>query len=121
MAFAIHINMYVDTIYQHKLAVDMLVPSFLTPLPPPSPPHPSRLSQSTRFELPVSYIKLPLAIYFMLDNVYGKQSLTAGPPGKSQKRTFQLKHRADVFYTMRKKLKLNHCPIHREQSFTNLD
>ena len=76
-------------IYQHKLAIDMRVPSFLTSLPPPSPPHPSRLSQSTRFELPVSYIKLPLAIYFMYGNVYGKQSLTAGPPGKSQKRTFQ--------------------------------
>ena len=70
MAFAIHINMYVDTIYQHKLAVDMRVPSFLTPLPPPSPPHPSRLSQSTRFELPASYSKFPLAIYFTYGNGY---------------------------------------------------
>ena len=41
-----------------------------TPLPPSSPSHPSRLSQSTGFEFPVSYIKLPLAIYLTYGNVY---------------------------------------------------
>ena len=33
-------------------------------VPPPSPPHPSGLSQSTSFECPVSCIKLALVIYF---------------------------------------------------------
>ena len=31
------------------------------------------------------------------------------------------KHQVDMFCTMRKKLKLNHCLIHSEQSFPNLD
>ena len=35
-----------------------------------TPSHPSRLSQSTRFELPASYSKFPLAIHF----TYGKFS-----------------------------------------------
>ena len=36
----------------------------------PLPPYPSRLSQSTGFGCPASYIKLPLAIYFIYGNVY---------------------------------------------------
>ena len=40
------------------------------PLPPPSLPHSCRLSQSTGFGFPVSYIKLPLAICFIYGNVY---------------------------------------------------
>ena len=46
------------------------VPSLLNPLPLPSPPHPSRLSQSTGFGFPVSYSKFPLASYFISSNVY---------------------------------------------------
>ena len=46
------------------------VPSLLYPLSPPSPSHPSRLSQSTGFRFPASYSKLPLAIYFTYGNVY---------------------------------------------------
>ena len=34
------------------------------------PPHPSRLSQDTDFRYPVSYIKLPLAIYITYRSVY---------------------------------------------------
>ena len=41
-----------------------------THVTPPSPPHASRLSQSTSFGFPVSYIKLPLAICFTYGNVY---------------------------------------------------
>ena len=37
---------------------------------PPTPSHPSRLSQSTRFELPASYSKFPPTIYFTYGNVY---------------------------------------------------
>ena len=40
------------------------VPSILNPLPPLSIPYPSRLSQSTGFGCPASYIKLALIIYF---------------------------------------------------------
>ena len=36
----------------------------LNPLPPPSLPHPSGLSQSTSFECPASFIELTLVIYF---------------------------------------------------------
>ena len=40
-----------------------------TPLPPPSPSHPSGLSQCTGFEGPVLCIKLGLVIYFTYDNI----------------------------------------------------
>ena len=46
------------------------VTSFLEPRPPPSPSHPSRLSQSTGFGFPASYIKHALAIYFIYSNIY---------------------------------------------------
>ena len=46
------------------------VPSLLTSLLPPTPSHPSRLSQRTWFELPTSYSKFPLAICFTYGNVY---------------------------------------------------
>ena len=44
--------------------------ALLTPLQHPSPRHPSSLSQSTGFGFPVSYIRLPLAIYFTFGNVH---------------------------------------------------
>jgi len=42
----------------------------LKPLPSPSPPHPSRLFQSTSFGCPASCIKLALVIYFTYGDVY---------------------------------------------------
>ena len=47
----------------------MSPPSWISLLPP-TPSHSSRLSQSTWFELPPSYSKFPLAIYFAYVNVY---------------------------------------------------
>ena len=41
-----------------------------TPLPPPSPSHPSRSSQCTSPEHPVSCIRPGLAIYFTYDNIH---------------------------------------------------
>ena len=38
--------------------------------PPSWTSHPSRLSQRTGFELPASYGKLPLAVYFTYGNIY---------------------------------------------------
>ena len=46
------------------------VPLFWSPLPLPSSPHPSQLSQSTSFGCPASRIKLALAIYFTYCNVF---------------------------------------------------
>ena len=40
------------------------------PLPPPSLPHPSGLSQSTSFECPASCIKFALVIYFTFGNIH---------------------------------------------------
>ena len=40
----------------------------LNPLPPPSPPHPSGLSQSTSFECPASCMELALSICFTYGN-----------------------------------------------------
>ena len=40
------------------------------PIPPPSPSHPSGLSQCTSFECPVSCIKLEMVIYFTYDNIH---------------------------------------------------
>ena len=61
----------VFAIRQHELAISIhMSPNPWNPLPPPFPCHPSRLSQSTGFGFPTSYIKLPLAIYFTDGNVY---------------------------------------------------
>ena len=58
-----------SAIHQYESAIDTHVsPHSWISFPPPSPPHPSRLSQSTGFGFPASYIKLPLAICF----TYGK-------------------------------------------------
>ena len=46
------------------------VPLSWNPLHPPSPPHPSGLSQSTGFECPASCIKLALVICFTYGNIY---------------------------------------------------
>ena len=63
MGFAIH---------QHESATGAHVSPapILNPTPPPSPPHPSGLSQSTVFECPVSCIKLALVIYFTYGNIH---------------------------------------------------
>ena len=55
-----------------------LCPPSRTPLPPPSPSHPSGLSQRTGFECPVSCIKLGLVI----DVKYGSMhvSMLSIPP-----------------------------------------
>ena len=45
-----------------------------TPLPSPSPPYPSGLSQSTNFGCPASHIKLALAICFIYSNVWSNRS-----------------------------------------------
>ena len=47
-----------------------MCPPFQTPLPPPSPSHPSRLSKCTGFECPVSCIKLGLETYFTYDDIH---------------------------------------------------
>ena len=97
---------------EYKLATDMHVsPASWTAPPPPSPPHPSRLSQSTGFGCPVSYIKLALAICFTHGDVYvsvlfsnylpllplspkvcslcENGFLTPGPPGKSWRKEIE--------------------------------
>ena len=60
----------VFAIYQHGLAKGIHVSPYPEPLHASLLPHPSGLSQSTGFGCPASYIKLPLAIYFMYANVY---------------------------------------------------
>ena len=55
----------VSAIHQHKSATGL---SLNLLLKPPSPSHPSRLSQS--FGFPASYSKFPLAVYFTYDSVY---------------------------------------------------
>ena len=53
----------VSAIHQHASVKGIhMSPPPLTPLPPPSPSHPSRLS--LWLELPESHSKFPLAIYF---------------------------------------------------------
>ena len=57
--------MIVFAIHQYESAIGIhLSPLSCTPLPSPSPSHPSRLSQSTGFGCSASYVKLPMAIYF---------------------------------------------------------
>ena len=63
----------ISVIYQHKLAIG-------THMSPPSPSHPSKLSQSTSFGFPVSYGKFPLALCFTYGLIYvlGQQCLVSG-------------------------------------------
>ena len=49
--------------------VYMCPPSWIS-LPPPSPPHPSGLSQSTSFGYPASWIKFALVVYFTHGNIH---------------------------------------------------
>ena len=73
----ISIGSYCFTILWWFLAyIDMnqpwvyMCPPLWTPLPPPSPPHPSELSQCTGFECPISFIELGLVIYFTYGNTH---------------------------------------------------
>ena len=60
----------VSAVHQHDSAIGIhMSPPSWTYLPPPSPSHPSRLSQSTDFGIPMSYSKFPLAISFTYGNV----------------------------------------------------
>ena len=60
----------VFTIHQYGSAIGIhLSPPSCPLLPSSSPPHPSRLSQITRFGSPALYTKL-LSIYFAYGNVY---------------------------------------------------
>ena len=57
-------------IHQHRSAIGIHVsPSSWTPLLLLSSPHPSRLSQSTDFGYPESYLRLPLAVCFTYGNI----------------------------------------------------
>ena len=70
-----------SAIYQHELATGIHVALSLRP--PSSPPQPSRLSQSIGFGFPVSYTKLPLAIYFTYANVYVPNVIVSNHPPPS--------------------------------------
>ena len=61
MVFAIH---------QHELTTGISL--ILYPFPPPSPAYLSRLSQSTSFGCPDSFIVLALVIYFTYGNIHVK-------------------------------------------------
>ena len=63
----------VFTIHQHEFATGIYVFPYSHPehpLPVPSPPYSSGLSQSTGFGCPASCIKLALAMYFTYGNVH---------------------------------------------------
>ena len=61
----------ISAVHQLESAVGIhMSPPSGSSLLPPTPSHPSRLSQSTRFELPASYSKFPPTIYFTYGNVY---------------------------------------------------
>ena len=55
-----------------------MCPPSRTPLPPPSPSHPSGMSQCTSFECPVSCIRLGLVIYFTYGNIHELPDVQAG-------------------------------------------
>ena len=75
----------VSAIHQHESATGVHIsPPSWTSLPPPSPFCCSSLSQSTRFELPVSYSKFPLAMCFIHGHVYVSMLLAQfAPPSPS--------------------------------------
>ena len=79
----------VSAIHQHESAIGIYVsPLSWTPLPPPSPLYPARLSQSTSFGCPASRIKLALVTYFTYSNVsvsmLFSQIVLPSPPTESK-------------------------------------
>ena len=71
----------VSSMYQHESAIDICMPpSSWTSLPPPTLFHPSRLSQSTGFELSASHSTFSLAICFTCGNVYVSKLLSQFVP-----------------------------------------
>ena len=80
----------VSAMHQHESAIDIHVSSVLN-LPPtsPMPSHSSRLSRSTRFELPASHSKFPLgSVLNMVTYMFQCYSLYSSypllPPGGSE-------------------------------------
>ena len=71
--------MLVFAVHQHESAIGIHVSSPSLPPPIPFPPNP-RLSQNTKFELPASYSKSPLAICFQYSNVYASMLLSQFVP-----------------------------------------
>ena len=61
--------MVVFAIHSHESATGVHVFPIPNPLPPPSLPHPSRSSQGTSPEHPISCIKPRLVIHFTYDNI----------------------------------------------------
>ena len=59
-----YINMHLPQVYMCSAS--------WTPLPPPSPYHPSGLSQFTSPKLPISCIEPGLAIHFLYDIIHGE-------------------------------------------------
>ena len=67
----------VSAIHQYESAIGIhSCPPFCTSLPLPTPSHPSRLSQSTGFELPASHNKFPLTGCFTYANICFSVSLS---------------------------------------------
>ena len=79
-------------IHWHESATGVHVFPILTPLPPPSPSHPSGSSQCTSPEHPVSCIKPGLTICFTYDNIHVSvlfsQIIPPSPSPTESKRLF---------------------------------
>ena len=67
-------------------------PPSRTPLPPPSSPQPSRMSQSISFAYPALSIKLALVVYFTYGDEYVSvlfsQTIPPSPPPTESKSLF---------------------------------
>ena len=71
----------VAVIYQHESAVSIhMSPPSRKSLLSPTPSHASKLSQTIGFELPASYGKFALAIYFANGDVYVSMLLSQFVP-----------------------------------------
>ena len=96
-------------IHRHDSATVHICPHILNPLPPPFPPYPSGLFQSTGLGCPASCIELALAIYLPNGNVHVSMLFSQLIPSSPSPTNV---HKIYVHKMYTKKMNTKVCSLH---------